>query len=274
MTRPRVAASQVAVHAALAAGAAAILLPFAWMTLTALRPPDEVFGGLWSGSLTLENFARVWHDVDWPRLYLNGALVTCGIFLGQVLVCLPAAWALARLRFRGSRVALVVVLASLVIPPQATAVPVFLMLSELGLIDTRTALIVPFIGSAFAIFLFRQFLLTVPQSLIDAARLDGVSELGMVWHVALPLVRPAIAALAVFTIAFHWNDLFWPFLVLRSDDAATVPYGIVRYSNGEAGTDYAAQMSAAVLAIAPLVIGFLLAQRHVVRGIAFAEHDR
>jgi multiple sugar transport system permease protein len=267
---------QGAVHAALAVGAVFVLLPFVVMVLTSLHPDREVLsGGLLTGTWTLDNYSTALREVPWARYYLNGAIVTVAIFLGQVASSVPAAYALARLRFRGRSAGMALVLVCLMIPAQVTAIPVYLLLSKVGMVDTRTALIVPFVGSAFGIFLFRQFLLSVPQSLFDAARVDGVSEMGMAWRVAWPVLKPAVVAFGVFSVATHWNDFAWPTFVLRSTDAATVPYGIARFA-GEAGAagggtpvSYGAQMAAATLAIVPLLVGFVLAQRQFVRGMTF-----
>lgn len=258
---------QLCRHGLLAAGAVIMLAPFAVMVRTAFTAGGAAFGsGL--GELTLDNFRQVWAEQPWLRYYGNGLAATALIFVSQVALGLPAGYALARREFAGRGVAMLLVAACLVIPEQVTALPNYVLLSRLGWIDSLPSLVLPFVGSAFAIFLFRQFVLTIPQSLFDAARLDGVHPVAIVWRVVLPNVRPAILALGVFSVVSHWNDLFWPSVVLRSDDAATVPYAVATYATAEAFSDYGVQMAAAALAVLPLVVAFVVAQRHVVRGIS------
>lgn len=259
--------AQVIRHTALAMGALIMLAPFAVMARTAFTASGAAFdGGL--DDLTLDNFRQVWSEQPWLRLYANGFAAVALIFLGQVILGLAAGYALARREFVGKRIAMLLVAACLIVPEQVTALPNYVLLARLGWIDSMFSLVVPFVGSAFAIFLFRQFILTLPQSLFDAAHLDGVGPIAVVWRVVLPNVRPAIVALGVFSVVSHWNDLFWPSIVLQTDAAATVPYAVATYANAEAFSDYGIQMAAAILAVLPLMIAFIATQRHFVRGIS------
>lgn len=259
-------------RAGLAAGAVFMLVPFVLMVLAAVTPNARLKPGSVSVSgFTLDNFRQAWQDVDWPELYLHTIVVVAVVFVAQVLTSLPAGYALARLRFRHRRLAFWMVMVCLAIPPQVTGIPVFYALSQVGLLDSYTALVLPSVGSAFGIFLFRQFILSLPQSVFDAARLDRTGPVAMVWRIVLPNVRPALAAFAVFTVVGHWNDLFWPSVLLRSDRVATVPYGIARYAAPDSLSSYGTQMAAATLAALPLLIFFLLAQRQLVRGIALTN---
>jgi multiple sugar transport system permease protein len=264
---------QIATHLALAVGAVVMLAPFAVMVWTAFVPERLVFGGAGFGDLTLDNFRAALDDTDWLRAYRTTMLVAAIVFVSQVATCLPAGYVLARHRFRGRGVAQWLMFACLIVPAQVTAIPTYVMLSRAGWLDTLLALVWPSLTSAFGIFLFRQFVLTLPQSLFDAARLDRVSELGMVWRVVLPNVRPAITAFGIFSVVSSWNDLFWASIVLRSPDNATVPYAIVRFADQETGIRYGAQMAAAVLAVAPLLVAFLVAQRQFIRGITLSATD-
>ncbi|MGW3954577.1 carbohydrate ABC transporter permease [Streptomyces sp. NPDC004752] len=259
-------------RAVLAAGAVFMLTPFALMALAAVTPNKRLKPGSVSLSgFTLDNFRQAWHDVDWPGLYLNTVLVVAVVFMAQVLTSLPAGYALARLRFRNRELSFWMVMLCLAIPPQVTGIPVFYALSKVNLLDSYTSLVLPSVGSAFGIFLFRQFVLSLPQSVFDAARLDRTGPVAMVWRIVLPNVRPALAAFAVFTVVGHWNDLFWPSVLLRSDRAATVPYGIARYASPDSLSSYGTQMAAATLATLPLLLFFLLVQRQLVRGIALTN---
>ncbi|MGW3956166.1 carbohydrate ABC transporter permease [Streptomyces sp. NPDC004752] len=270
--RSRRMIGQLVRHLLLAVGAVVMLLPFAVMLQTAFTTTGASFHHGPSG-FTVAKFAVVWEQQPWLRLYANTALMTALIFLAQVVLGLPAGFALARREFAGKRVATLLVMACLVVPEQVIALPNYVLLSRLGWTDSLAALVVPFAGSAFAVFLFRQFALTLPQSLFDAARLDGVGPIALVWRVALPNMRPALVTLGVFSVVSHWNDLFWPSVMLQTDHAATVPYAIATYASTETMTDYGMQMAAATLAVLPLLLAFLATQRQFVRGIAFAVNN-
>lgn len=258
-------------HAVLLAGALVVLAPFIWMLSTASKPADEIYSSelhliphhfaLW------ENLQEAFAKADLWRFLLNGLIVTVSIFALQILIALPAAYALAKLRFLGRGTLFALVLFGILIPPQATAIPVFLLLHKLGALDSYAALVLPFTISVFGIFLMRQFFKTVPDDLIDAARMDGISEFGIVWRVMLPTAIPAVTAFGIFSVVAHWNDYFWPLIVLNSQHYYTPPLAVAHFRNAEAGTNYGPLMAAALVIIAPLVIAFLLAQRRFIEGI-------
>lgn len=271
MTKPRSLAWPIIRHSLLLLGAVVMLLPFIWMISTASKPQTEIYTT--DIHLIPHNFA-LWDNLqtalakaDLVRFLINGVIVTVAILVLQVLVALPAAYALAKLRFVGRDVLFALVLFCILIPPQATAIPVFLLLHHLGILDTYAALVVPFTISAFGIFLMRQFFKTVPDDLIDAARMDGISEFGIVWRVMLPTAVPALTAFGIFSVVAHWNDYFWPLIVLTSEHLRTPPLGVAAFRNEEAGTNYGPLMAAAIVIIAPLVVAFLLAQRRFIEGI-------
>lgn len=271
MTQIRSLAWPVIRHTLLLLGAVVMLLPFIWMISTASKPQTEIFTTdvhLIPHSFALwDNLKTAFGKADLARFLINGVIVTIAIFVLQVLVALPAAYALAKLRFVGRDVLFALVLFCILIPPQATAIPVFLLLHHLGILDTYAALIVPFTISAFGIFLMRQFFKSVPDDLVDAARMDGISEFGIVWRVMLPTAIPALTAFGIFSVVAHWNDYFWPLIVLTSEHLRTPPLGVAAFRNEEAGTNYGPLMAAAIVIIAPLVIAFLLAQRRFIEGI-------
>ncbi|MFN0302095.1 MAG: carbohydrate ABC transporter permease [Burkholderiales bacterium] len=260
-------------HGVLLFGALLVLTPFLWMILTSLKPPGEIFLDhlrFWPTKMhALENYSKAFEREPLLRYLANGAIVTASIFILQVLIALPAAYALAKLRFWGRGTVFAMVLLCILVPPQAIAVPLFLLFHSLGILDTYAALIVPFTISAFGIFLMRQFFMTVPDELVDAARMDGLSEVGIVWRVMLPTAIPALTAFGIFSVVAHWNDYFWPLIVLSSEHLYTPPLGVAAFRNEEAGTDYGPLMAAGVIIIAPLVVAFLFAQRRFIEGIAF-----
>ena len=258
----------VLLHLALGAGAVFMLMPFFIMLRASFAPPEHVQGLGLSFTPTLDNYRQALDGANWPRYYVNSIVVSGGVLVLQIATALPAGYALARLNFRGRGVAKAVVLCCLVIPIQITAIPVYVGIARIGLADSLPGLILPFSVSAFGIYLFRQFVLTIPQNVFDSARIDGVGFFAMVWRVVLPNVRPAIVAFGVFSVTHYWNDLFWPSVVLRTDTYATVPFAVMRFASNESGSTHGAQMAAASLAVLPLVVAFLFAQRQFVSGLA------
>lgn len=258
-------------HLLLMTGALIFLAPFIWMVLTSLKPADEVF----SRELTLlptrlamvENYTEALTRVPLLRYLWNGIVVCAAILVLQILVLLPAAYAFAKLEFRGKTWAWRLVLLALMIPHQATAIPIYVMLHHAGMLNTLSALIVPFSISAFGIFLMRQFFRTVPDDLVHAARLDGMSEFELVWRVMLPAAMPALFAFAIFSVVWHWNDYFWPLLVISSPELATPPLGTMFFRNEEAGINYGPLMAGTVLITAPLLILFIAAQKRFIEGV-------
>lgn len=258
-------------HLLLMTGALIFLAPFIWMVLTSLKPVDEVF----TRELTLlptrlalvENYTEALTRVPLLRYLWNGIVVCAAILVLQILVLLPAAYAFAKLEFRGKTWAWRLVLLALMIPHQATAIPTYVMLHHLGMLNTLSALIVPFSISAFGIFLMRQFFRTVPDDLVHAARLDGMSEFELVWRVMLPAAVPALFAFAIFSVVWHWNDYFWPLLVISSPELATPPLGTMFFRNEEAGINYGPLMAGTVLITAPLLLLFIAAQKRFIEGV-------
>jgi multiple sugar transport system permease protein len=269
--RIRYAVGQLFSHVWLALGATVVLAPFAVMVMTAFTPERWVLDGFSFQHLTLDNFRQAWSAQPWFSLYANSLTSSGLILLGQLITSIPAGYLLARQKFRGSRVYLLVVLACLAIPAQVTALPIYVVLARLSLLDTMTALVVPCLGSAFGVFLFRQFILTIPQSRFDAARIDGVGPVAMVWRVVVPSVRPAIFAFSMFSVIGHYNDLFWPSTVLLGNRYATIPFGIASFLAEDTSNQYGPQMATAVLGILPLLIAFLLVQRRITQGLPVAR---
>jgi multiple sugar transport system permease protein len=260
-------------HLVLLLGTVVMLAPFVLMVTTSFKPKQEIFAPefqLLPQRLSLvENYREALTQVPLLHFLLNGVIVTAAIFALQVLVNIPAAYALAKLRFRGRATLFGAVLVCLLIPYQAIALPIYILFYWLGLLNTYAALVLPFTISVFGIFLMRQFFLAVPDDLIDAARIDGMSEYGIVWSVMAPAAIPAIVAFGIFSVVAHWNDYFWPLIAVGDLSLYTPPLGIAHLKlNGE-GTAYGPLMAAATIVIAPLVIAFLLAQRRFVEGITF-----
>ena len=259
-------------HIVLGGFAAIVLFPFIWMVLTSVKPPEEIYldhiRWLPDRLFLVENYRTAFAKAPLIRYLLNGAVVTFSIFLLQVLIALPAAYALAKLKFRGKEFIFSVVVICLLIPPHAVAIPVFLLLHSVGLLNSYASLILPWIISVFGIFLMRQFFMTVPDELIDAARMDGISEFGIIWRVMLPLAYPALSAFGIFSLVAHWNDYFWPLIAINDQSLFTPPLGVAHFRNDDAGTDFGPLMAAATVAIAPLIFIFVLLQRRFIEGLA------
>lgn len=254
-----------------ALGAAFILLPFFWMISISLRPADEIFSAdlrLWPSRLEWGNYVTAFTEVPLGRFLWNGLVVCVGIFFFQLIFAVPCAYALAQRSFKGRTLIFGLVLAGLLVPFHVTAIPIFLGLAQLKLLNTYTALIAPFVASVFGIFLFRQFFAQMPRDLFDAARVDGLSETSIVWRIAFPLAMPAASAFAIFSVTAHWNDLFWPLIATTDTWLATPPRGIIYFKDEEAGAQLGPLMAAAAIVTAPMIIAFLLMQQRFTEGLA------
>jgi multiple sugar transport system permease protein len=258
-------------HLMLASGATVMLAPFVLMVSLSLKPPAEIFAAelsllpqTWHA---LENYSAAFSKQPLARYILNGFLVTGAIFAAQMLAAVPCAYALAKLRWRGRQLVFALVLLGLMIPHQVTAIPLYIGMWKLGILDTYAAIILPSTISVFGIFLLRQFFRTVPDDLIHAARLDGLGEFAIVWRIMLPTAMPALIAFGLLSFVWNWNEFFWPLIVVQSEQLATPPLGVLFFSNAEAGTNYGLLMAAAVVVNAPLIAAFLLAQRRFIEGV-------
>lgn len=282
-------------HAVLLLGAIVVILPFYLMVSFSLKSPREInslSGGLFGAQELMTdrrcikegrpieectmrpvvyNYTAAFNEAPLLRYLLNGVIVTLSIFIIQVLVALPCAYALAKLRFWGRDVVFGFVIFCLLIPVHAIALPLYLLLAKLGLTNTYGALVIPWTISVFGIFLMRQFFKTVPDDLIDAARMDGMSEFSIVWKVMLPTAIPALLAFAIFSVVAHWNDYYWPRIVITGDrDLMTPPLGLRMFKSDMDGNEYGPMMAAATVMVAPLVVAFLLAQRRFIEGITLS----
>jgi len=271
MARLRRFAGLALAHAILIAGAVFMLLPFVFMLVTSIKPPAEVFEAtfrLWPRNFYgLQNYASALTTAPLLRFMLNGLIVCGGILIVQLLVAIPCAYALAKLRFPGRPVLFALVLLGLCIPIQVPSLPLYMALAEVGMLNTYFSMMMPFFLSVFAIFLFRQFFKSYPDEIIQAARLDGVGEFEIVWRIVVPSAWPAIAAFSVFSIVAHWNDLYWPLIVISDTKLAPPPLGMMFFADSEVGSNYGALSAGATIITAPLVIAFLIARRRFIAGI-------
>lgn len=246
-------------------------LPFLWMFSTAIKPDGEIFTypPRWIPSVwKFDNFIIAWKKAPFSRFLLNSVVVTASITVLQLMTASLAAYAFARLRFPGKSLLFLAYLSTMMLPSQATLIPNFITLRKLGMLNTYWALILPFAATGFGTFLIRQQFLSIPRDLFDAAAVDGAGHLRMLWTIAVPLSRPALATFALLTTMWHWNDFFWPLLVTSSIDMRTMPLGLVVFTHSEQGTSWNLLMAAGILTALPIVLLFLVAQRYFVQGIA------
>lgn len=251
-----------------------VLAPYIFMVSASLKPGGEIFQAslnLWPQHFYgVENYRKALTAVPLLRFLLNGAVVCVILVVLQLLFAVPCAYALAKLEWPGRRLVFGVVLLGLLIPAHVPALPLYVGLAKLGLLDTYTALAAPFACSVFAIFMFRQAFKALPDELIQAARLDGMGEFSIVWRVILPNAWPTATAFATFSVVAHWNDLFWPLIVIQTESMATPALGVLFFRAEEGGNDIGALMAASVITTGPMVVGFLLAQRRFIQGVATA----
>jgi multiple sugar transport system permease protein len=251
-----------------------VLAPYLFMISASVKPGGEIF----QASLNLwpqhfygwENYIKALTEVPLLRFLLNGLIVCSVLLLLQLLFAVPTAYALAKLEWPGRGVLFAIVLLGLLIPAHVPALPLYVALAKLGLLDSYTGLAAPFACSVFAIFMFRQAFKALPDELIQAARLDGMGELSIVWRVILPNAWPTATAFATFSVVAHWNDLFWPLIVVQTETMATPALGVLFFRADEGGNDIGALMAASVITTAPMVAAFLLAQRRFIQGVATA----
>lgn len=271
LVRPGLTPGQLAMHAALLLCAFVTLFPFYWMLLTAFRPSQEVFSPTfhWLPQVFVgfENFRAAFSKAPLLRFMANGVIICAGILAVQLLTAIPCAYALAKYEFRGRNLLFALVLFGLCVPVQAPALPLYMGLAATGTLDSYFAMMLPFFLSVFAIFLFRQTFRSFPDDIIHAARLDGMGEGEILWRVVVPSSKPTIAAFAVFSVTAHWNDLYWPLIVVTSPELAPPPLGMMYFIDTDLGANFGALMAAATMLTAPLTILFLFAQRHFVQGV-------
>ena len=260
----------VANHSVAIALSLAFLLPFVFIVATGLMTNQQALSpNVWPHPFVWSNFKTVFHSFPFVRYTLNTVTYAGLATVGVVLSCVPVAYALARLRWRGRQLAFVLVLSTLMLPPQVTIVPLYLIFVRLHWIGSLKPLIVPmFFGDAFSIFLLRQFFLTIPQELSDAARVDGAGELQILTRVIVPLAKPAIAAVALFQFLYSWNDFFSPLLYAGSNpDTWTLAVALTQLTALSRGVLWNLQMAGALLFTLPVIVLFFFAQRVFVQGI-------
>jgi multiple sugar transport system permease protein len=269
--RSRDHVARIALYTVLGAGLVVMVGPFIWMALSSFKTEGEIRADpptFLPENATLGNYETLFTRLDFPLYFTNSIVVALVTTVGNLLFCSAAGYALAKLSFPGKRVLFLVVLGTIMVPSVVTMVPLFVLSSNLGLVNTLAGLILPFLAQAFGVFLMRQFIMSIPDDLLEAARIDGASELRIYWQIVLPLCRPALATLGILTFLASWNNFLWPLVAATTEDKYTLPVALALYAIGQNQTRYDLLLAGSVIIVLPVLIVFLLLQRHFVRGIA------
>ena len=248
------------------------ILPFYWMIITALKPQEDLFKfppTLIPETITIENFLRVFEVVPLGRAYWNTFYTSVIIVISQLIFCSVAGYVFEKIRFRFREFLFTVILITMIIPFQSEMVPMFLLMSDLRLVNTHAALILPAMITPFAIFFFRQNIKAIPNDLLDAAKIDGSGLLGRYWHVVVPNIKPAIGTITIFAFLGAWNNFLWPLIILNSRKMMLIEQVLAILGSAQTyEAEEAARMAGATMAIIPILIVFFFSQRYFVRGIA------
>ncbi|MCZ8516432.1 carbohydrate ABC transporter permease [Paenibacillus filicis] len=266
------AALKITAHAVLLAGAVTMILPFLWTVSTSLKQLSEVFvfpPKLLGASIQWGNYLRISDRFPFGTYFLNSVKITVIITLAQLITSSMAGFVFARLRFRYREALFGLYLATMMVPAQVTMIPNFIVMRYYNLVDSHWALILPALVSAFGTFLLRQFFVTIPESLEDAAKMDGCTPFGIYWRIFVPLSKPAMATLGVFVFMGSWNDFLGPLVYINSQDKMTLPLGLASMQ-GMYSTDWPVLMAGTVITILPLIAIFLLAQDFFIKGVTLS----
>jgi multiple sugar transport system permease protein len=258
-------------YALLLGGLVLVLGPFVWMLLSSFKPQSELVRvpPTWlPETWTIDNYDRLLTKLDFPRYFFNSVFIAGSVVLANVVFCSMVGYALAKLRFVGKNLVLLLVLATLMVPGSVTVIPLFVLMSKFNLVNTYWAVILPFAVGPFGVFLMRQFMMAIPNDLLEAARVDGAREFRIFWKVVVPLSWPAMAALGIITFLASWNSFLWPLIVLTDDRMYTLPVALGTFAIGQYQADYGLLMAGAVALVLPIIVVFLLLQRHFTESVA------
>jgi alpha-1,4-digalacturonate transport system permease protein len=268
--RGRLKGANLFVWLVLVVGALVVAFPLYWMFATAVRPKKEIFSGgfdLVPSTLVWSNFSDAWNKLPWDQFYINSIAIAAIAVPITVFINLLAGYTFAKYKFPGRDILFLLMISTLMIPIQVIMVPEFLIVAKLGWVNTWWGVLVPRAAEAFGLFMVRQFMVSIPDELIEAARLDGAGEFTIFRRVVLPLSWPVIAVLSIFTFMWRWNDFAWPLVVLQEQSAYTVPLGL-SLMQGQYFTDWTGLMSMSLLSIIPMMLVFVFFQRYFIQGIA------
>jgi multiple sugar transport system permease protein len=258
-------------YAVLAIGLVLVVIPFVWMLISSFKPEAEVRAvppTWWPETVTAANYDTLFTQLDFPTYFLNSVIVALAVTVGNVVFGAMLGYALAKLEFPGKRVLFALVLGTLMVPGVVTFVPLFVLTTNIGLANTLPGMILPFLAGPFGVFLMRQYILSLPDELIQAARVDGAGELRIFFVVIMPLCGPALATLGILTFLASWNNFLWPLVVAQTEDKYTLPVALALYAVGQNATKYGLLLAGSVVVVVPVIVVFLILQRHIMQGIA------
>jgi multiple sugar transport system permease protein len=261
----------VPLHLVLIVGLIVMVTPFVWMLLGSFKTTGELrqTPPTWiPEDPTLDNYRDLFDRLNFPRYFFNSAVVAGIVTAGVLIISSMAGYAFAKLEFPGKRVLFVLVLSTLMIPIFVTFMPLFVLVTNLGLANTHAALILPWLANALGVFLMRQYIIGLPDELLEAARIDGAGEYTIFFRVVLPLCGPALATLAVLTFVAQWNSFLWPLVVATTEDMYTLPVAVALFATGQQETNLALQLAGATVVVVPMIILFFAMQRYVIQGVA------
>lgn len=246
--------------------------PFYWMILTSVKSLGQTLQNppvFWVSNPQWQNFLHAFSAIPFFQMFKNSVIVTLCILICQFITVIPAAYAFARFRFKGSKLLFGITITTMMIPAQLIFLPVFLMLSKLGLINQYASLILPSATSAFAIFMLRQTFKQVPEELLEAARLDKASEISILFKIMLPIAKPTLVTLGLISFISSWNDYFWPFVLTTNNNVRTLPVGITALRMSEGGLNYHIIMAGNVILVVPVLIVFFFAQKQIIKAFTY-----
>jgi len=247
------------------------IYPFLWMASSTLKPAGEVGSlALIQQHVTLDNYRIMWSRAPFGRALLNSLFVASTITASVLVFGSITAYAMARLTFPGRRVLNLATMAVLLVPGQLTLIPLYTLIVQLGWIDSYAALIIPYLFNATAILMLRQFFLQIPQSLVDSARMDGMSELRILFTIFWPLAKPPLAIVAIFTFMGSWNEVLWPLLVVRDQHIMTLPQLLTVFALGGGAGTLGVSLAAAMVLVVPVVVAYMFLQRYFIESMAGA----
>jgi multiple sugar transport system permease protein len=245
--------------------------PFLWMLLGSLKPPAEFLVSpptFLPEAPTTSNYERLFGQLDFPRFFFNSSFVALVVTVGNVLFCPMLGYALAKLHWRGKGLIMGLVLATLMVPAGITLIPNFVLMRNLGLVNTYPGLILPFLVGPFGVFLTRQFMYGIPDELLEAARIDGANEWRIFWQVVLPITAPVLATLGILTFLGSWNSFLYPLVMAQEPTMYTLPVALATFATGQYQADHGMLMAGSVILVVPVLIIFILFQRWITEGIA------
>ena len=255
----------------LSAGLVLMVGPFLWMVMGSLKPAADFLRfppTFLPSAPTTDNYVRLFDELDFPRFFFNSSVIGLAVTVGTLVFCPMLGYALAKLEWRGKRLVMGLVLATLMVPAGITLIPNFILMSNFGLVNTYPGLILPFLAGPFGVFLMRQFMLGVPNELLEAARMDGASELRVFRSVVMPIATPVLATLGILTFLGNWNSFIYPLVMAQEPQMYTLPVGLATFATGQYQADHGMLMAGSVILVVPVLIVFILFQRWITEGIA------